>query len=373
MTEQLYEAVAKFREQFWGVEPDIDLPTTQFDIGSGLSGLSLTLLTHYDITDDARLLFAAERYIDFVAKHLNSLAFDQFFEASHMSSLYFSYPGAFAVQALTKLRLHKLDEASRAISCFTASVSEPGPDVIWGAAGLLLAAIALLHEKALPSADRRRLERFSAEMARRCSEYVYSQIPNMPTSDVLNRSFAHGWPGVVYALLRFQRYGDSSLASFLQTVLDRAAENSISFSHNAGGEWETAPPSARWFHTSWCNGASGMVYLWTEAYRTLGNEAFQKRAFDAALFAGNAVAPQSIYSLSMCCGLASQAYAVARMYRIGEGKAWKGRSIQIALLVEKLARQHPLPQYSLLRGAAGHSILYAHLLVGSSPRLPLIE
>ena len=169
--------------------------------------------------------------------------------------------------------------------------------------------------------------------------------------------FAHGWPGVLYALLDWHQVQATPAPSWLTDALHRLAAH-----------WRSDLVSDG-FAASWCRGAAGATLLWIKAFEVTGASMF----LEAARRAGAAALVTSGHSLSLCCGDAGIAYAALGMARIDTTRDWRGLATALAArTVQNTATVAMHRPCGLFQGHAGLVCLALDCL--DEPRgFPLVE
>ena len=130
--------------------------------------------------------------------------------------------------------------------------------------------------------------------------------------------FAHGWVGVLYALLA---WGGRFNARIVERCLPFIAElEGMKVEGKLGGYWPRhLDQSAEAGDTpSWCNGAAGCVLLWSEAYTSTGDDRWLRHARDA----GRLTALHHDQEFSLCCGLAGRAFCLGHLGRVSGEQEW---------------------------------------------------
>ena len=126
----------------------------------------------------------------------------------------------------------------------------------------------------------------------------------------------------------------------------------------------------------WCHGATGAVFLFTQAEKVLRGNG---RYLNVALRAGEAVWKRGLLRKGpgICHGISGNAYALLRLYKATGDEKWLYRAGQFAefmssevFMKEARTPDHPL---SLFEGWAGAACLYADILKPETSRFPLFE
>jgi hypothetical protein len=243
-------------------------------------------------------------------------------------------------------------------------------DLAFGRAGLLLGCALLLD--VLP----RHLDSNSLRsLGQRLLHGIWSELEVQPPLAESTRlptlGVAHGWSGLLFAILRWCEVSDTPAPGGFGERLEQLA--ALGQTDGRGMRWPRkagAPVEDSILTASWCNGAAGHVYLWTVAHRRWGDERFDRLAHMAAwsAFDGSADAPGEL-----CCGLAGRAYALLCRYRHGGEPQWLARAW---ILGERAAARpgvHEQRLHSLYHGEVGIALLAADLRKPEFACMPLFE
>lgn len=334
-------------------------------VQNGAAGFAYALLRVAGLRDDERLLGQADLWsARALAAAPTSAAFwseeleivpETFGEAS----LHHSVSGVHAVAA--QVAGARGDEWSRRseVAAFIAAASRRCPqfDVAFGRAGLLLGC-ALLLEGLPADHDEARLHALGDRLRDSLAAQIAGQPSIMAATEMSSLGAAHGWAGVLYALLRWSEAAGPRPAPPVAARLDELAAlgspagRGARWPHGAGAAAAANPMAA-----GWCNGAAGFVALWTLAHRLTGDEAFARLARAAAWTAYED--PTEIGDL--CCGLAGRAYALLNLYRHDGDEAWLARARDLADRAALAVRRRALRTDSLYKGEIGVALLAADL------------
>lgn len=247
------------------------------------------------------------------------------------------------------------------------------PDLTLGRAGTLLAFASLIDlARNVPLAETGFLQTAGDAIAADLTAYLDSLPPVAEASTFPFLGIAHGWAGIVYALLRWREATESSTGGAgLARRLDELAD--LAEPVDDGLHWprrsRAGGAGAADFVPSWCNGSAGFVHLWLTADRVLGGDGYRRLAIGAAL---DAVGPSETGS-DLCCGLAGRAYALLALHRAtGDGQWLKeARRLAVRAIRPRLA-ESPFA-LSLYKGAIGAAVLAAELREPASASMPLFE
>jgi serine/threonine-protein kinase len=260
---------------------------------------------------------------------------------------------------------------SMAISGFVASASEPGDkrDVSFGTAGILLGAAGLL-EAAAPGAGGALSIR---ELGDRLAALAWSELSapgpiggERQRAGVGHLGGAHGWGGMLYSQLRWAQATSAPAASGLEERLHELASMATPLRRGLMWPRELGAPDDGALSSSWCNGAAGLVALWTLAARTFPGSGFERLADGAAWTAYDGPSAPG----DLCCGLAGRAYALLGAYRAEGDRAWLGRAEELAEHAAHVIRDGALRRDSLYKGEIGVAVLAADLARPDESAMP---
>jgi serine/threonine-protein kinase len=183
---------------------------------------------------------------------------------------------------------------------------------------------------------------------------------------------AHGWSGILYALMRWAQAVQAPPAAGLAARL--AELSACARPAEAGIRWPIrlaqTPGDDRFQHMSgWCNGGAGHVDTWLLAHALFGDAAFLDLAVRSAAQAFADSLRQSAPSL--CCGMAGVAFALLGLHRVTRDPLWLEYSHRLAETAVAEVGSLRLPQTSLFQGAAGLAILAACLSQPASAQMPI--
>ncbi len=293
-------------------------------------------------------------------------------------SIHHSESGIRLVQALVAQAAGDIPGQREAVLAYTRIVAQPWSnlDLALGQAGALVGC-ALLWE-ALPTERASLLPTGTALsdlLGRRLTEL--GRIGHDET--IRYSGIAHGWAGLLYALMRWLDVTAMPVPDWLEARLDELAD--LAEPQGRGWRWPRVlqrgggrvEPVDYW--PSWCNGTGGMIFLWTLAHRWFDHPRYLRLAEGSAqnvLDSGDQVA-------QICCGRPGGAYGLLNLYRYTAESRWldAARSLCDAAL-----RSHPIPageavptfHYSLFKGALGAALLAAELDAGPDIAcMPLFE
>ncbi len=353
----------------------------------GAAGIAYALYRFACIRDDPALLADADLWI---SKALQQREISTAYYAEHMDldeqavgavSPYHTESGLHAVQAIVAFARGDSVSVCQALERFVELSGRPNPfrDLTLGQSGTLLVAAELLTTTAatpaLTGQEEARLEALRALGAGVMDdvwEWARSQPAIGAGGELTYLGAAHGWAGLCYAALVWCRVTGAQPPDGLEARLDELAE--LAEPYGRGARWPIrtlaghAGQSAE-FMPSWCNGAPGLVALWTEADRRYDDP---HHARLAELAAWNAWEERA-HGPGICCGDAGRSYALASFYRhSGEG-VWLDRARRTCARAIRAGRQQPELRHSLYKGELGIALLAADLDAPAQSHQPFFE
>lgn len=193
----------------------------------------------------------------------------------------------------------------------------------------------------------------------------------------MNLGIAHGWAGVLYAILRWEHSTGMRTSPMVETRLDELAGQATIAESGARWPWLTPDEQGRIvssYMPGWCNGSAGMIGLWTLANRIIGEEKFLRLAELAALDAWQHDPGET----HLCCGLAGVSYGLLNLYRHTGEPIWleRGRSLAERAATRALNATRMQPSetaHSLFRGDVGLAVLLADLERPEAAGFPLFD
>jgi serine/threonine-protein kinase len=284
-------------------------------------------------------------------------------------SPYHTASGGWAVQAFVSHAMGDEPTLEQAIARFLAAVAAPCRDLelALGRGGVLLMCSALLEiapwHETLRAVGAATLEEIWAA--------VDAEAPIRAGGGPPYLGIAHGWAGILYAVLDWCRTAGRPLPTTMPERLDQLAE--LAVNHGRGLRWPVShqPPGrpAPEYLAGWCHGSAGYVHLWTAATRHLGASPWTDLAERAAWNAWEE--PSGIAGL--CCGLAGRAYAMLNLWKLTGDRRWVRRADQLAVAAATAPRGPATPKDSLYKGDTGIAVLLAELANPDHGAMPLFE
>lgn len=282
-------------------------------------------------------------------------------------SLFHSASGLHCVDALVRLALGDAGGTARAIEAFVERSRGPcdNPDLTAGAASLLLGCAELVESAGSTSLlDLNLLRTRGDEIADALSEILNAE--QIATSSRIRfLGIAHGWAGLVFALLRWTRATRRSAPPLLAAKMDELAELAIPYE---GGVCWTVRNNSSSLMPGWCHGTAGYTMLFALAHEVLRVPGHADLAERAAASAWNIETSHG----SLCCGNGGNGYAFLAAYRLTGARAWLERARGAALRALGDTANHPFRD-SLYKGALGVVLLANELDCPATAAMPLFE
>ena len=282
-------------------------------------------------------------------------------------SLFHSASGLHCVDTLVRLALGDLDGAARAAKAFIARSRGPcdNPDLTLGAASLLLGCAEIVESAGTPPLlDVTLLRKRGDELAELLATILQSE--SIATSNRIRfLGVAHGWAGLLFALLRWTRAARGGVQSLLAAKLDELAD--LAMPYEGGLCWPMHNNSLS-LMTGWCHGTAGYTMLFALAHELLR----APRYAEVAALAADSAWDIRTSAGSLCCGNAGIGYAFLAAYRLTNAPVWLDR----ARLAAQRARHDRLTfihRDSLYRGVLGVALFASELDRPAAAAMPLFE
>ncbi len=349
----------------------------------GAAGTAYALWRIACARDDAELLALADSWCDLAARDLGtergscSDELEMNRELVGDVSPYHADSGVHAVAALIALGSGNINAAQQSLDAFVrTTVGRSGRDeLVLGRGGVLLAT-ALLVE-AIPDS-----EYVGPDVLVRSGDALFDELfaamkrlpPVAEAQEIEYTGIAHGWAGMLYAMLCWLRVRRRGTYPELAERLEQLA----AFAHPAGNgvrfQWHSRPKhGGPLYMPGWCHGSAGFVFLWNLAYAMFHEPSYATLAERAALNAAEWLHPQD----SLCCGLAGQSYALLNMYNHSGERRWLASAQRLAVAARHAAEQSPHPlasrSESLYKGDLGVAVLVSELREPRYARMPFFE
>ncbi len=353
-------------------------------VTNGSAGIAYALYRMACVTEDPRLLAAADGWIGRAERHLTDSGafYDEAInitpETVGWTSPYHTESGVHCVRALISLAVGDGATADGAVGRFLEASAHPtdNVDVMLGQAGTLLACTNLLSAVRNRSAvSTTRLAEFGDELLHSICKPLELDPP-IDHAGSANLGIAHGWAGLLYTVSRWCMVRRSDLPDFVERRLDELADCAEPSGRGVAWRWlEKGDPRGKLTYASgWCNGSAGFVFLWTLADRLFRRERFAELAEQAAWNTWESMAGPP----HLCCGEAGRAYALLNLYRHNGGQTWLNRARALATRAverrDQIGDDDPLvSERSLYRGPVGIAVLIADLHRPEDACMPFFE
>jgi hypothetical protein len=358
------------------------IPHCSVAFGSG--GVAYFLYRLACTREDAQLLSWAKLWIEKTVAEAgragNGAYYDPHgelrYEVIGPISLYHTMSGVRAVQALIGKAMGDIPAQLDALAAFADSVSTPckNIDVTLGKSGVLVGC-ALLAEA---FAEEEMLRDLGEAFVKDIWTEIEAKAQIEEEKEFRFTGIAHGWAGVLYAVLAWCRATGRPLPDTLADRLDQLAD--LAEPWRRGIRWprkvrppEKHDPNDYW--QSWCNGTGGMIFLWTLAHKMLD----EKRYLGLAERAAWNVVENSDPVNQICCGRPGQAFGILNLYKHTQDERWLGFAKQmtdesLSLNAPLAAHEAPPPYYySLYNGPLGSALLSSETTAPDRACMPLFE
>lgn len=342
----------------------------------GTAGIAYALYRISCIRNEARTLSLADAWITKAdSQSINDDAFynsDIQITEQTIGSLspYHTISGIYSVQAHIFNALGVQELCDFAIEKFifaSSSVHCSNLDLTLGKSGSLLIAALLLKL----SPQNVKLLNFG----NRTMSATLQEIENLPPVQDSNRfellGMAHGWAGILYAVMSWCRISGQILPSTLFQRLEELADYGENTDN--GIRWQLRPKSVnqrQQYLSGWCNGSTGWVFLWTLAHQIIKEK---KYLFLAELTAKNVYENPTHTDDSLCCGTVGRSYALLNIYKYTGESDWLKFSRDLSERAIKDKNINKKHLYSLYRGLLGAALLEADLSQPEQAAMPFFE
>jgi hypothetical protein len=295
-------------------------------------------------------------------------------------SLWHAEPGVHLVSALVAFAQSDRSRLRAAIADYEKGVARPAKgfiDLTHGAAGVLLGC-AMLVEGTQGTSVADSLRR----TGRRAYRSLWSAVSREPSvldaDNRMNLGMAHGWGGALYASLRWAQVSRSRVSPLVIARLHDLARCAEPYERGVRWPWlvHGIPLATREVYApGWCNGAAGLVHLWTLAHSMLKEPRYLELAIASAW---NAWESEVDAGPHLCCGLGGQAYAMLAVHRATNAEEWLRRAVVLAERALSSREQWndgqgPRRPHSLYFGDVGLVLLFAELSQPRAASMPLMQ
>jgi len=330
------------------------------------------------IRDSAELLSRADLWAAWAARHgedpraFYSPKLELGPDTVGTVSLYHTLCGVHSVQALVCQALGNLGDMQRAVNEFIAASSQPGEhlELSAGRCSVLVGA-ALLNDMIPADAHviRDPLVAFGNAVLGELDAKLATFGPIQDCREIKWLGMAHGWGGILYAILRWCQSSGRAVPPWLRSRLDELAafaepnEGRLSWRRRP---WDAPAGDQAW--PGWCHGSAGFVHLWSIAHRAFPH--YLELAEQAAKHVWESTASQSG---SLCCGLTGEAYSLLRIFKDTGDAKWIDRARTLAVRALAMANAESLIPGSLYKGDIGLCLLVSDLSAPEGSAMPMFE
>jgi serine/threonine-protein kinase len=234
--------------------------------------------------------------------------------------------------------------------------------------------------------DARPLVEFGDRVLAGIWEQIDGYAPIAQSEELTYQGMAHGWAGILYGTMRWQRASDRwrspdarpALPNGLPRRLQELAECAAPLGRGIVWRWHNArhtdlTPDDPGLMPGWCNGNAGHVFLWTLAHELFDDP----RQLELARRAAWGMWEQGVHFNNVCCGAAGCAYAMLSLFRRTGDREWlakaRGLGHRIATQPDPPRPDTPGNAHSLYKGDIGLIVLLDDLEEPASARMPLFE
>jgi eukaryotic-like serine/threonine-protein kinase len=356
------------------------LPAPTASVTYGSAGLAYGLMRLARVRQDPELLALADLW----SMHASARArqYGAFYNAEleinpetvGRSSPYHTMSGVHWVQACIAQAMNDVAGFKQACDDLV-RVSQDlstNPDLTLGRAGTLLAFSSVIDlGRSVSLVDLSSVQAAGDQLTASLTAHLDSLAPIAEEPTLRFLGIAHGWSGIVYALLRWREATGFTVDRGLVARLDELA--SAAEPTRDGLRWprlrrEGHSRSAD-FVPSWCNGSAGFVHLWLTAERVLGDEGYRELAYGAAR---DALGPMET-GVDLCCGLSGRAYALLALHRASGDDIWLREARTLAVRALRPRMLDAPFALSLYKGALGPVVLAEELRAPMTASMPLFE
>jgi len=242
------------------------------------------------------------------------------------------------------------------------NVTNPTDDVMWGAPGTLLAALAMGEWTGEPRWEKAARESAEALRARRGDDGLWRQ-----DDDYRGLGTVHGAAGNTLALLRFEP--DEALAAETAAVLNRAAFREGDLANWPGSPRPQLPGGDGHIRLQWCTGAPGVL---AGACDYLDEELLLAGA--ELIWRAGAHGDEKGHGI--CHGTSGNGFALLKAFARTGDERWLERARRFAVhalgQAERLRAANGRGRYSLWTGDVG-TALFAAACLDLDARYPILD
>lgn len=352
----------------------------------GAAGLAYAFLRISRIFGDPLALAEADAWIERARAHeqrpeaFENPAIDHLSADLGRHSLFHSSLGLSLVEALVRFAscdtpgFHLAGQSFTATATACARIRRQNADrrfvadVTQGPGSVLLGALQLLM---LPSDAtgpfRRSLKRAAATIADRLLRETRASLTNLASTGASYWGFAHGYAGVLYAIVQgswlLDPKGLKSLKEALSVVEAAGKRSGRALCWPLSTDTED-----RRYWIGWCHGSAGHILLWLAAAKAFRSRHYIRVAEDVGEHAWR---HRDDAPLNLCCGLTGVSLAFLLLGAASGRGIWRDRGLKLANEAFRKPSDFTLP-HSLFQGKVGLGLLAAELNA-SEPRWPILQ
>lgn len=283
-------------------------------------------------------------------------------------SLFHSASGLDVVRGLVSIASGDMDAAVQAIQSFTRRCTEPceHQDMTLGYASLLIGAAEIVDAcVGVPSLDLTPLRSVAQRVAAATTALLHREQVTLSV-DIPALGLAHGWAGLIFALLRW----NSAIGTVPDDIVTRRLRDLwlLGEPHAGGLRWPVHNHSrGPGFMDGWCNGTAGHLMMNALALDVLK----LPEAADLVELCARNVWSSRLRVGSLCCGLGGMSYALVTAYRVTGSRAWLDRARELAR--QAACDKNDALRDSLYKGELGVALLLDELEEPLKASMPLVQ
>lgn len=303
----------------------LEPPLCSLQIGS--TGIAYSLLKLSINRSEPRILSLADLWISHAYRHMQS---KESFHSDKIgitekltgkTSLFHSECGVHFVRSLISLALFDSNDSQMSITNFISSANQnhSSLDATLGMSSLLIGTSVLFAAAERDTwVDQADLEVFGNKLFEDIFQQCFSNNRSS-LRDKLNLGFAHGWAGVLYALLNWCETVKTEPPEAIVKKLDWLIDQAIKDGDKMRWEWKSNLKSSTVrFMDGWCNGNAGYVFLWLKAHKILDDQKY----LNIAKRTGYDITSSTNAGIDLCCGQAGKGYACLALYKATSANQW---------------------------------------------------
>ncbi|MEO1370447.1 MAG: lanthionine synthetase LanC family protein, partial [Acidobacteriota bacterium] len=287
-------------------------------------------------------------------------------------SFFHARPGIEWVDALIAASRGDVVTLQKACGAFveTSKVTARSLELTLGRAGSLLGCALLLDAMAEYEVRDDVIYRFGNELHRGLCDRLAELPPIGECRQWPSLGAAHGWAGVLHALLLWRQLSGAVTLEGIRERVDQLAGLAEPFGEGVRWPRRLGRSVTEGYFSGWCNGGAGFVPLWTLAERHWNDDKYGDLARQAAV---DVWTDPSDQVGDLCCGYAGRAYALLTYYRASGDGLWLERARTFGEKAVERIQQGSLKRDGLFKGQPGVALLAADLEQPESAAMPLFE